>query len=298
MPPAGVSYETLGFVILYDTEQVATPASGGLGNDFHSVAGPDQWWSWWAYIIFGLALLCCVMPLAACIYHFRPGHSGPPSPTGSGGNSVVMFGRSKHGKDDVEAMGGGNLNAKQFEKAGGGYGEDGVGYNDAATGISVSIYFIYLFIFWGGELLGLYGWELGLGLVGVFFGAGSGLGWGGVDVFFYGCGGGKVWEDVGMWCCNRVVVVFSVVVLVEGNGGRGGGREGAWSCCSELSNWSLAAAVRSHYNGPLLSCCSFICFLVFLFLLAHFACSGHTGTWLISVPQCKYRLNGILICRR
>ncbi|CAM9610667.1 unnamed protein product, partial [Laminaria digitata] len=134
---ADLSYKSLGFVILYDSDQVAaTSASGGLGDDFHGVAGPDQWWAWWAWLLFGLALLCCVCPLAACIYHFRPGHSGPPSPSGSGG-APVMFGKSKHGKGDVEAMGG-DLNAKQFEKNGGGYGEDAGGYNDAATGISVS----------------------------------------------------------------------------------------------------------------------------------------------------------------
>ena len=121
----------------YDGEQAAaTSASQGLGDDFHSVAGPDQWWAWWAWLLFGLALVCCVCPLALCIYHFRPGHSGPPSPTGSG-SQPVMFGKSKNGNGDVEAMGG-ELNAKQFEK----YGEDGVGYNDAATGISVSFFFV------------------------------------------------------------------------------------------------------------------------------------------------------------
>lgn len=140
VPASALSFKSLGYLVLYDVEQPqATSISGGLGDDFHSVAGPDQWWSWWAYLVFGLALCCCVVPMAACIYHFRPGHSGPPSPTGSGGNSVVMFGRSKDGKEDVEAMGG-DLNAKQFEKNGGGYGEEGGGYNDAATGISVSFY--------------------------------------------------------------------------------------------------------------------------------------------------------------
>lgn len=134
---AGLSFKSLGYVILYDSDQAETSASGGLGDDFHSVPGPEQWWAWWAWLLFGLGLLCCVCPLAACIYHFRPGHSGPPSPSGSGG-APVMFGKSKNGKGDVEAMGG-DLNAKQFEKNGGGYGEDGVGYNDAATGISVSV---------------------------------------------------------------------------------------------------------------------------------------------------------------
>ena len=142
VPADALSYSSLGFLILYDVKQApAAEASGGLGDEFHNVLGPDQWWSWWAWLLFGLALLFCVCPLAVCIYCFRPGHSGPPSPTGSGG-PPVMFGKGgQDGKGgDVEAMGG-DLNAKQFEKDGGVYGEgDSGGYNDAATGISVSIW--------------------------------------------------------------------------------------------------------------------------------------------------------------
>lgn len=153
--PEGLSYNSLGYIVLYDEEQVTTATSGGLDNDFVSFTGPDQWWPWWAWLLFGLALLCCICPLAACIYHFSPGHAGPPSPSGAGGGPG-MFGKhgSKGGKDsDVD------WDSTQFEKSAGGvaYGDKDEGpFNDAATGISVSFLLLLVLVF-------VFGFESGPG---------------------------------------------------------------------------------------------------------------------------------------
>lgn len=108
-------------------------------SDFVPFTGPDQWWPWWAWLLFGLAFLCCICPLAVCIWHFRPGHSGPPSPSGAGGGPG-MFGKGGSGKGG-KAVGGGDdpdWDMKQFEKGAGGGDKEEAPFNDAATGISVS----------------------------------------------------------------------------------------------------------------------------------------------------------------
>lgn len=151
------AYTALGFYVGLEGE-TSTAASNGRGSDFQDVLGPDQWWPWWSWLLFGLGLLCCVCPLAACIYHFRPGRSGPPNPSGSGSGSG-MFNSTAESKTfdgfskEVEGGGGGSdsrdYNMKDYEKNAG-Y-EDGGGYfNDAATGVSVS----WVYFFWAGGRAG------------------------------------------------------------------------------------------------------------------------------------------------
>lgn len=134
-----LSYASLGYIVVYDVDQpfADTLSGDGLGNDFHDVVGPDQWWPWWAWLMFGLACVCCLCPLAFCIYHFRPGYSGPPSPSGAG-DGGGLFGKGElTGKDGFKKGMEGDMNVKEFEKNGG-YLGDGTGYNDADTGVSVS----------------------------------------------------------------------------------------------------------------------------------------------------------------
>ncbi|CAM9685805.1 unnamed protein product [Scytosiphon promiscuus] len=140
--PNDLSYNSLGYIILYDEDQTAaTAGAGGLSDDFVPFTGPDQYWPWWAWILFPLLLLT-IVPLACCIYHFRPGYSGPPSPSGAGGGPG-MFGQGaaglgKGGKGGGKSGSDADWDMKQFEKgAGGGYGDKDEGaFNDAATGIS------------------------------------------------------------------------------------------------------------------------------------------------------------------
>lgn len=143
-----LGYASLGYIVVYDVEQefASTRSADGLGDDFHDVVGPDQWWPWWAWLMFGLACLCCLCPLAFCIYHFRPGYSGPPSPSGAG-DGGGLFGKGEPtGKDGFKEGMEGDMNVKEYEKNGG-YLGDGTGYNDADTGVSVSVVLLVL----GGE---------------------------------------------------------------------------------------------------------------------------------------------------
>ncbi|CAM9168630.1 unnamed protein product, partial [Ectocarpus sp. 12 AP-2014] len=115
--PAGLTYSSLGYIVLYDEDQAVTTAnSDSLDSDFVAFRGPDQWWPW-------------------------PGHAGPPSPSGAGGGPGMFGGSTRGGtrKDIGKGGVGGNADwiTQQYEKggAGGGYGDKD--FNDAATGISV-----------------------------------------------------------------------------------------------------------------------------------------------------------------
>ncbi|CAM9687563.1 unnamed protein product, partial [Ectocarpus sp. 13 AM-2016] len=115
--PAGLTYSSLGYIVLYDEDQAVTTAnSDSLDSDFVAFRGPDQWWPW-------------------------PGHAGPPSPSGAGGGPGMFGGSTRGGTRKEIGKGGGGGNAdwitQQYEKggAGGGYGDKD--FNDAATGISV-----------------------------------------------------------------------------------------------------------------------------------------------------------------
>lgn len=127
-------------------QAVTTANSDSLDSDFVAFRGPDQWWPWWAWLLFGLVLLCCICPLAACIYYYRPGHADPPSPSGAGGGPGMFGGstRGSTGKEIGKGGGGGNADwiAQQYEKGGGSGGYGDKDFNDAATGISVSIFFL------------------------------------------------------------------------------------------------------------------------------------------------------------
>lgn len=135
------------FVIGIIHQAVTTANSDSLDSDFVAFRGPDQWWPWWAWLLFGLVLLCCICPLAACIYYYRPGHAGPPSPSGSGGGPGMFGGSTRAAAGKGIEKGGGKGEADwitQYEKGGGGGGYgDKDGFNDAATGISVSFCYCY-----------------------------------------------------------------------------------------------------------------------------------------------------------
>ena len=140
------SYESLGYVILYDEDQPSS-AAGGLSSEFKSVLGPNQWWPWWAWLLvaLGLLLLC---PCVICIYMHRSRHSDPPSPSGSGreGFSGGKFGSRHGGSGSGSDKGGGNGevgkdNYPEFSKD---FSEKEF---DDATGVSVR----FLFFAGGGE---------------------------------------------------------------------------------------------------------------------------------------------------
>lgn len=119
---------SLGYVILYDEDQTPSPAADGLGSDFVSVAGPDQWWPDWSWAIVGVGLvlaLCCL----GFGWYYRPKRSDPPSPSGAGG------GGSSHGSGGKGAKGG--FNKGYLDAA---FNKDYPDEFDKATGVSVSFF--------------------------------------------------------------------------------------------------------------------------------------------------------------
>lgn len=138
-----LSYSSLGYIITFDEDQASASTSNSLGDDFQDVLGPDQYWPWWAWLLFGLGVLCCC-PVAFCIYHHRPGRNGPPSPSGPAGGLGMFGGKGKgpaggakgDGMDPYDM----DFNLKDFEKNAGyadkGDGGSATGFNDTATVVS------------------------------------------------------------------------------------------------------------------------------------------------------------------
>lgn len=136
-----LSVSSLGFTIEPDEDQADAASSGGLGDDFQSVWGPDQYWPWWSWILFPLGVLVCC-PVAYFIYRHRTGPSGPPSPSGPAGGPGMFgskAGGSQGGKEYDPNMSAADYNMKEYEKnAGAGYLDGGESGSVAATAVSVS----------------------------------------------------------------------------------------------------------------------------------------------------------------